>query len=180
MVGARLPRTSFFDDYSIMSRECLADNATHAACGLFDILGFEYAVSGPKFLPFQPAFKLLGLKLDLRSVDSGVVEIHHTEERRADLVATIERILREGALTSREAESLRGRLVWFNSYIFGRVAKKALKVIRERTSERGSQRDLSPGLREALRALLCQVKDPAPLTVSTRSHDSWFIFTGSL
>ena len=46
----------------------------------------------------------------------------HTDSRKAELNETLDRHLNEGAMTPKEAESLRGRVIWFESFLFGRVA----------------------------------------------------------
>ena len=53
--------------------------------------------------------------------DEGSFTIGHTEERNAELVESIRAILDSRVLPPKEAEVLRGRLRWFDSYLFGRA-----------------------------------------------------------
>ena len=73
--------------------------------------------------------KCLGL-VNPESCKDRTVSIGHTEERRAELVAKVNDILAEGWLGAKEAERLRGRVSFFESYAFGRLAKwVCLKIV---------------------------------------------------
>ena len=57
------------------------------------------------------------------------VTIGHTETRVQELRAWIEAILQRGAMSCKDAERLRGRLQWFETFYHGRVAQQSLRVI---------------------------------------------------
>ena len=52
----------------------------------------------------------------------GYVTLKHTPERVAELRQALEHYIDADKLTPVEAASLRGRLHWFSSYLFGRRA----------------------------------------------------------
>ena len=56
----------------------------------------------------------------------GSVTITHTEERRLELTEAMQAILHD-TLSPKNAERLRGRMVFFEGYTFGRVANAAVK-----------------------------------------------------
>ena len=94
---------------------------------LFQLLGLKYATEGKKFLPFDTAFKMLGLRLDLSNSRAKEVSIGHTDERRDELKQKIDEILSANQMDFKEAERLRGRMVFFEGFAFGRVANAAVK-----------------------------------------------------
>ena len=77
------------------------------------LLGLSYAKDGKKFQPFNKKFKMLGLEIDLGNSEQFDMTIGHTEERKLELVANFNDILAEGWLDPKEAERLRGRMVFF-------------------------------------------------------------------
>ncbi len=59
----------------------------------------------------------------------GAMKVTHTEERRAVLRETIQCIFKRNSLSGKEAERLRGRMVFFEGYTFGRVANGAVRSL---------------------------------------------------
>ena len=72
--------TAFFDDYTLLSRKCLAKSAGGAAELLFDLLGRE----GKKCTDFSAVVSTLGVELNLCG-SSGEVLLGHTERRKTEL-----------------------------------------------------------------------------------------------
>ena len=60
VVGLRLAWTSFYDDYTMISREDCASNAAWSAECLFELLGILYAKEGKKATTFDRIFGSLG------------------------------------------------------------------------------------------------------------------------
>ena len=129
MAGLRLFRTAFYDDYSVLTREGLQISAGRSCEGLFKLLGIVLAESGKKAVPFSQCFNMLGLMVSTREMVDGAMTVTHTEERRAELRETIQCILRRDSLSGKEAERLRGRMVFFEGYAFGRVANGAVRSL---------------------------------------------------
>ena len=63
---------------------------------------------------------------DLARFDEGVVFIKHTPERRLEWLEKITSILNADELSLMEAESFKGRVQWFGSFLFGRTANLAV------------------------------------------------------
>ena len=93
----RLVWTSYFDDYTLVSRVESCKNADFAAEALFQLLGVTYAKEGEKRTEFGRQVKTLGVLLDLEG-GSGCIEVGHTPERRQELVDVISSILEEGSV----------------------------------------------------------------------------------
>jgi hypothetical protein len=80
------------------------------------LLGLKFATDGKKFMPFDAVFRMLGLPVDLSTCKGKEVLIGHTEERKSELKQRIDEILSAGRMDSKEAERLRGRMVFFEGY----------------------------------------------------------------
>ena len=132
--GLRLCWTSFFDDYTLLSRRVNSKSAAVSAECLFQLLGIAYATEGKKAVDWDTRVKTLGVVLDLAPPKepgfvNRFVTIGHTETRVQELRVLIEAILYRGAMSCKDAERLRGRLQWFETFSHGRVAQQSLRVI---------------------------------------------------
>ena len=87
---------------------------------LFMLLG--WGTSDEKEGDFNAMSRILGVQIDLAEAHLGVAVVHNVESRVRELVSTIDEILGRGALTMAEMRTLRGRLVFAESQIFGRLA----------------------------------------------------------
>ncbi|CAL1134719.1 unnamed protein product [Cladocopium goreaui] len=90
------------------------------------------------------------IKVNLESCKDRTVSIGHTEERRAELVAKVKDILAEGWLGAKEAERLRGRVSFFESYAFGRLANAAIKNIGRFCVETSGKKRLDASIQGSL------------------------------
>lgn len=122
-----LYRSAFYDDYSVVCRSELASNTSWTCDSLFKLLGLRFAQDGSKAAPFDSQFKMLGLVVDLTDSESGVMRICHTAERGVELPAAIDKVLNEKTLGVKDAERLRGRMMFFEGLTYGRTANAAIK-----------------------------------------------------
>ena len=76
--------------------------------------------------PFSNEMRALDLIFDLARFDEGVVFIKHTPERRLEWLEKITSILKADELSLKEAESFKGRVQWFESFLFVRTANLAV------------------------------------------------------
>ena len=113
--------------------------------------------------------RALGLIFDLSQFGKGKVLIKHTPERKRELIERLEEILTKGSLTPKEAESLRGRVQWYESYLFGRIANLAVHRIGKRALSNLASRDtkLDEELKSALSFLKERVSHGLPLLIFT-------------
>ncbi|CAE7206607.1 unnamed protein product [Symbiodinium sp. CCMP2592] len=176
-----IPWTNYFDDFPIFSKDSDCDLVEEVATSFLDLLHVYFARAGKKATVFTKAFKALGLIIDLSHFGEGYVTIGHTQERGDELRATITRILESNRLSHAEAESLRGRLHWYTSFLFGRRSSQALNVLSDWVNRSASKGALPTELRESLTFLRDVALHSEPLKISRSLQRTFLIFTdGSL
>ena len=173
----KVPWTAYFDDYTVFSRDLLVDNTSKTIDALFDLLGIEIAREGSKASGFSKKFKTLGVEVNLEDFTFGTVQLGHTDDCREELHRALTEILDAGSVSAKMAESLRGRLHWFKSFAFGRVANRAVKAIGG-ISLRGS-RIVSLSVEDvaAIRFLRDRVLAAPPIKLTPSSLRTWVVFT---
>ena len=169
--------SSFFDDFPTITAASLADQCRAQVHLLFDLLGIDFAREGDKAGSFGDTFKALGLLIDLTDFATGTVRIGHTESRRNELLAQIELHLDQNCLKPKDAERLRGRLQWYDTFLFGRVANYSMSVISKRATSCSTVATLDPQLQRALLFLKERVLVSRPLELSRTAGKTFFIFT---
>ena len=182
VVGLRLCWTSFFDDFTLLSKKVCAESASIAAEGLFTLLGIDYAKEGKKAVPWSTQVKALGVVIDLSPAGSQgdvlgrFVTVGHTDSRVEELDKTLNVILKAGKLSRKEAERLRGRMQWFESFASGRVAQQALLTLSKMTTAGRVSEVLSEQKLVAIRVLKERVICAPPTKIRTTSLDKWYVF----
>ena len=155
----------------------MKDNTSFYAESLFRLLGMCFAEEGPKAPPFASTFKTLGLQLDISGWRDDVFTLEHTVARRKELEETVSEMLQVRNLTYKQLERLHGRLVWFNSYIFGRSINKAVRVISKHARQSEGSVVVGEELVWALHRLLEVVNNAQPLKTSKCLSLTWVVFT---
>ena len=177
VVGLRLAWTSFYDDYTMISREDCSSNAAWSAECLFELLGILYAKEGKKATTFDRVFGSLGVIFDLSGVASGTISLVHTEGRRNELVATIEEMLGTKTFTAKSVERLRGRLLWYENFVCGRQANVLVASLSKFINEVKHTQNMSDELVVTLKLLLERIRAGKPIVVSKRLFSTWVCFT---
>ena len=172
-----IPWLSYFDDFPVLSPVACCDQVDSLVDSLFSTLCVEYAKTGKKAVKFSQKFAALGLVCDLTGFDEGFFTIGHTDDRKAELVETIRCILDKGALSPKEAEVLRGRLHWFNSYLFGRAPCNAMHVLSKRAQGQEHSGTMRDELHSSLLVLLNHLETAPPLTLRLTSGRNLYLFT---
>ena len=177
--GLKVWCSAFFDDFPTLATMALTDNTDKCVGLLFDLLGVQYAQSGKKCLPFAEEMRALGLVFDLRQFGQGKIFIRHTPERQQELLERLTEILHNGSLTPKEAESLKGRIQWYESYLFGRIANLAIHRIGKRALSHSALRNtkLDSELEAALVFLKNRVSNGSPLELTARTELPLLVFT---
>ena len=104
-----------------------------------------------KWSPFSKHMEVLGVVIDLSKFSAGVVYFRHTDSRREELDDTITKHLESNRMTQKEAGVLRGRLIWFESFMFGRIANLSLHAIGQRATTINGATKLDDQLTRALK-----------------------------
>ena len=105
------------------------------------------------------------------------MNIGHTESRVEELSNTLAGILRAGSMSRKEAERLRGRLQWFESFSGGRVAQQALMTLSRMASAGRRGEDLSKTEIDALNFLNTRVLNAPPTRIQSTSLQTWYVFS---
>ncbi|CAE7351602.1 NaCP60E, partial [Symbiodinium sp. CCMP2592] len=172
----RLFWSAFFDDCSIVSAKSLESNAQWTVETLFDLLGFRFAKDGSKAEPFGVTFNMLGLSVDLSCVKQRILRVGHTQKRKEELTEYIQTILQEGKIDSKAAERLRGRMVFFEGFTFGRVSNRAQRVV-AKCVEKSAPQNLTEDLMWALTWLRERIAMSQPLVVERNLITTLIVFT---
>ena len=175
--GLGLFWTAFYDDFSVVARDELVSSTAHSCEMLFRLLGVQFAETGKKATQFGRIFRMLGLVVDLSNVGDDCVAISHTDERRAELTTKIREILQAGVLTRKEAERLKGRMVFFEGFTFGRVANEAVKQLGRHITQGDSRGSMNNTLKQCLEFLADRVLQAGPVFIHRCLSDTWIIFT---
>eukprot|EP00435_Cladocopium_sp_Y103_P054836 s1981_g18.t1 len=177
VIGLKLAWTSFYDDYTLLSRTDCASNTAWAAECLFDLLGVLFAKEGKKATKFDTTFNALGVTFDLKSVCDGAVSIGHTDARRSELLETLQAILQEETASSKTLERLRGRLLWFENFVCGRQANFLVAKLGKYVSGDKIARRLTLELKHVLQELLKRIESGKPVVISKKVLSTWICFT---
>ena len=175
--GLGLLWSAFYDDYTLLSRMELENSSSWACEALFDLLGLEFAREGHKCVPFASKFKALGLEIDVGDFQAGHILIGHTDSRREELHNQLDTFLKANAMTSKEAERMRGRMIFFEGYTFGRVANSAVKAIGRYCHSQVPTPQFDAAMRKSLEFLQQRVLAGKPLKIQRSLHQTWLIFT---
>ena len=181
VVGLKLCWSCFYDDYTLISKKETSASAGLAAEFLFDLLGFRYAKEGTKATPFAEKFKTLGVSVNLaperRHDESFKFEIGHTETRILELTEFLDLFISKRRMSKKEAERLRGRLQFFETYAHGRVAHRAMSLISEVATGEQPSRSLSDRTMDAMFFLRDRVLTAPPVEIHKSSLESIVVFT---
>ena len=169
--------TSFFDDFSCISSESLASNAQWAVESLFTLLGISFAIEGKKAEPFGQCFRMLGLQVDVTCSSNLQVHIGHTPERREELLEFLDSILVSGWLDYKTCERLRGRMVFFEGFAFGRVSCTALRTICNSCKNASGKVQISTRVEFCLKWLADRIRVAEPLCIMPATASTWIVFT---
>ena len=176
-MGLHVWAGTFFDDFPIISRADIASQSEQHVAMLLDLLGLRFSREGKKWKPFNQHMEVLGVVIDFSRFGDGVVFFRHTESRKEELEQTIARHLETNKMTCKEAETLRGRLIWFESFMFGRIANLSLHEIGKRaTSDKGSS-TLNDSLVRALTFFKQRVLQGPPIEIRAAAGEVVHIFT---
>eukprot|EP00435_Cladocopium_sp_Y103_P039415 s2955_g10.t1 len=169
--------TSFFDDFTCIC--CLEEekNTSFYIESLFRMLGVDFADSGDKAVPFTPRFKTLGVLFDVSGLREGSFSLEHTEGRRTELTDSIQDLIKRGCSSPKELERLHGRLIWFGSFVYGRLLNRLVKEVSNKARVRGKSLQFDAEFLDVLQRLMVAIKDSKPVSISKSLCHTWIIFT---
>ena len=101
----------------------------------------------------------------------------HTKERVQEITEEVQGILTADRLIAKQSEQLRGRMCFFEGFVFGRVPSTALRCM-DRAARSGATKGcLAADVIRALHALLDRLATARPLELSYKSERTFILFT---
>ena len=169
--------TAFFDDFTVVCRKSETMSATFCMEALFRMLGIWFADSGDKALPFNSVFKTLGLLISFEHLEAGSFQLEHTESRRNEVLQTLETLVGQDRCSAKELERLHGRLIWFNSFCFGRTLNMLIRYLSGFAHTASRMIAVEGLLLRSLEDLKGQLATVRPVQVHRDINKTWIIFT---
>ncbi|CAE7689738.1 unnamed protein product [Symbiodinium necroappetens] len=139
--------TQFYDDYFLIAGESESPHINLIQESFYALLGWETA--SEKDCEFGFVTRALGVQIDLSDCHFGLVKVSNTLSRRRELEITINDILASSSVSGSVLTSLRGRLLFCDNQIFGRMASLQLRILSSYCERRGQVR-LNDPLKKAL------------------------------
>ena len=177
MAGLKLCWTGYFDDFSTITRPELQNNTAWAVDSLFSLIGLDYAREGAKAPEFSTTFKMLGVQVDASKAQQHEVSVGHTVERKLELGQAFDDALTAGKLSTKLAERLRGRMVFYECFAAGRTTNLLLKKFGSLCRSQRFIEDLTSEECELILALKQRVSSAEPIVISPKFMETWFVFT---
>ena len=171
----KLTWSNFFDDFITLAREPECDSVSLVVTQFFKLLGWGVS-DGEKDLPFSAVFKALGVEIDLTLWKDGRAKFANTEKRINELLSTIDKILEAGKLSEAEALSLRGRMQFAHSQLWGRSSKLCLNAVTAHAYA-SKNPEVDDGLAHFLRLFKSSLVASRPREVTASWDMPMFVFT---
>ncbi|CAE7673348.1 unnamed protein product [Symbiodinium sp. CCMP2456] len=131
----RLHWSCFFDDFFLVSCDREMAHLDLIQKGFFEIMGWSTSVE--KDDGFRPMARALGVEINLADSAAGLFKVSNTEARQKELSAIISGMLEKGSALSKDFEVLRGRLIFAENQIFGRMACRHMQRISRACRSKG-------------------------------------------
>ena len=162
VVLMRIPWTNYFDDYPTVSTESLALSTLASAKAFLRLVGVSFAAN--KLKPMSSQAEVLGLVVDTRCMDEGVVSYVVKESRRCDLIGVLREVLETGQVVPADLPSMLGRVQFADGQLAGRAGRLAMADIRQLGLNDKSPVKLSLDAKGAFETLLGRFSDNIPKT----------------
>ena len=149
-----LVNTSFFDDYCQLELEGLTESADETALGVLGLLGWEVS-DGDKLKPFAPQFSMLGAVVSFEDAAKGLIRVRNKPGRLEEISSLCQRFAEDPLASASLLPSLKGKLLFASSHVFGRCAQIATQLIHhaERESSGATPNLVVEAVHDALRTL---------------------------
>ena len=125
---------------------------------------------------FLSVARILGVCIDLSECRLGMVSIFNTEQRKRELGSTIDGLVEKGSTRKGELPTLRGRLLFAENQIFGRICNKQMRTL-SRYAESDHVGPLDLELVQCLKILRHRVVTSVSRCVKAGRHTVWHVYT---
>ncbi|CAE7454272.1 unnamed protein product, partial [Symbiodinium sp. CCMP2456] len=170
-----LVMTSFFDDFTVLTRTASAKHVSLVVANMFKKLGWQVATEPKKNVDFREVFDVLGVRFDLSKQHLGLISVQNKPTRAAELGMVLSEAMSRGSMSPHEAQSLRGRLIFAEQQTWGRNTRMALICVGDVAGEGPDQMALSEQL-QAMDFLLKRVVHGPPRTVSIHRRQRFHLY----
>lgn len=127
--------------------------------------------------PFIAVVRMLGLVVDLQEISSNRFFVTHTAERREELKQCLEEIALRGEISAKEAERIRGRMLFFECFVCGRVANLDLNLCGNLCRAGRTTNTLTSGEIEIVRRLCGRIDSGTAIPPGIKTLETWIVFT---
>ena len=121
--------TDFYDDYTLFEFQPGASLLDKVSMRLLSILGWAFAKSGKKFVPFGPSVVSLGVSLDLSRIWEGQIQVANKPGRIAKIVELLRPIIAGEPVTKAQLASLHGLINFAGGYVLGFELKPTARML---------------------------------------------------
>ena len=134
---------------------------------------------GRSLLHLPRGSRCWGLSWTFRRVTAKRFFLGHTEteERAAELQEQLRGYIESGSGSPKDAERLRGRMLFYESFTFGRLAGAAVKSSGRFACGSRPPMKFDDDFKSALEFLLGRVSSAKPIVVTQKLKECWYIFT---
>ncbi|CAE7582014.1 unnamed protein product [Symbiodinium sp. CCMP2592] len=139
--------TDFYDDYTVYEFRPAAFLLDKVLMRLLDLLGWSYAKSGRKFVPFDNKVVSLGVSLGLDEIWQGTLKVENKAGRLEKIAALLRAVAQGGAVTRSDVASLHGLINFAGGLIMGFELKPTSRMLTRALS--GPFLGNTPELRQA-------------------------------
>ena len=166
----------YFYDFVLVGHEVECNHLDQMQAGFFALLGWE--TSAEKDAGFSMTARALGVEICLAESHLGLARVQNSEARKRDIAGKITSVLEKGGATSKDFESLRGRLLFAEGQIFGRAACQRMKTLSSACKGAGFIR-IKGDLGEALLFLRDRVVLGPPRTLKASDRVCVHLYTNA-
>jgi len=121
--------SDFYDDYTLYEFRPAAGLLDKILMRLLDLLGWAYAKSGKKFVPFDERVVSLGVSLNLDEIWSGTLKVENKAGRLEKIASLLRQIAEGGAVTRSDIASLHGLINFAGGLIMGFELKPTSRML---------------------------------------------------
>ncbi|CAE7779383.1 unnamed protein product [Symbiodinium sp. CCMP2592] len=121
--------TDFYDDYTVYEFRPAAFLLDKVLMRLLDLLGWTYAKSGRKFVPFDNKVVSLGVSLGLDEIWGGTLKVENKAGRLEKIAELLRTVAQGGAVTRSDVASLHGLINFAGGLIMGFELKPTSRML---------------------------------------------------
>ena len=159
----------FFDDFSQVESDRLAESAQCTFESLLGLLGWMIADSDAKRKPFAPSFVSLGVEVDLGGSVTKVIRLKNKPGRVEAIVKTARALCLPSALLGfKDSLSLRGRIAFAEGTTHAKLTAPLARLLSRWASVR-APRPVSDELRVAIECAVLHLTTAGPRVINPES-----------